>query len=145
MEKKNSANDKVLKKSVMDERKTINSSKANQNKDKDLPWWVEILFVQIGLPDKLLIKFLKIKRKSKDFYKNEKKFIFTILFILSALIYVQPIINYSKEKLKCQKDAISYLTGSQILNKRYKSKLRMLSINFCNGGNEYKNFKADNI
>ena len=34
----------------------------NSKKKKDLPWWVELLFVQIGLPDKLLIKILKANK-----------------------------------------------------------------------------------
>ncbi len=38
------------------------SSNFKKKKDKDLPWWVELLFVQIGLPDKLLIKLLKAKK-----------------------------------------------------------------------------------
>ena len=33
-----------------------------KKKAKDLPWWVELLFVQVGLPDKLLIKILKAKK-----------------------------------------------------------------------------------
>ena len=46
---------------------------SNKKKDKDLPWWVELLFVQIGLPDKLLIKILKARKKSKELIKNERK------------------------------------------------------------------------
>ena len=41
--------------------------------NKDLPWWVELLFVQIGLPDKLLLKILKAKKKSIELIKNDKK------------------------------------------------------------------------
>ena len=39
-----------------------NYENSKKKKDKDLPWWVELLFVQIGLPDKLLIKLLKAKK-----------------------------------------------------------------------------------
>ena len=49
-----------------------NSDKLKKKRDKDLPWWVELLFVQIGLPDKLLVKILKAKRNSKELIKNEK-------------------------------------------------------------------------
>ena len=49
------------------------SSNLKKNKDKELPWWVELLFVQIGLPDKLLIKLLKTKKKAKELIKNDKK------------------------------------------------------------------------
>ena len=65
----------------------MNSSKTQNKKDKDLPWWVELLFVQIGLPDKLLIKILKAKKKSKEFLINEKKSVVTFLFIIISLAY----------------------------------------------------------
>ena len=54
--------------------KKMNTSEiSKKKKDKDLPWWVELLFVQIGLPDKLLIKILKAKKTSKEFIKNKNK------------------------------------------------------------------------
>ena len=33
------------------------------NDNKSLPWWVELLFVQIGLPENLLIGAISYKRK----------------------------------------------------------------------------------
>ena len=47
--------------------KMNNSDNPRKKKDKDLPWWVELLFVQIGLPDKLLIRILKAKKKYKRY------------------------------------------------------------------------------
>ena len=49
------------------------SHNKKRKKDKDLPWWVELLFVQIGLPDKLLIKILKTKKMLKNFLKMKNK------------------------------------------------------------------------
>ena len=49
------------------------SPNSNKKKEKNLPWWVELLFVQIGLPDKFLIKILNIKKESDEIPKNEKK------------------------------------------------------------------------
>ena len=49
-----------------------NTEYAKKKKDKNLPWWVELLFVQIGLPDRLLIKILNTKKKSKEFLKKKK-------------------------------------------------------------------------
>ena len=46
------------------------SQNSKKKKEKDLPWWVELLFVQVGLPDKLLIKILKTKKKAKELIKN---------------------------------------------------------------------------
>ena len=52
--------------------KMNNYENSKGKKDKNLPWWVELLFVQIGLPDKLLIKILKTKKNAKELIKNEK-------------------------------------------------------------------------
>ena len=48
------------------------SENKKKKKEKDLPWWVEFLFVQLGLPDKLLIKILKTKKNARELIKNEK-------------------------------------------------------------------------
>ena len=43
--------------------------KSNSDKNQTkLPWWVELLFVQIGLPDSWLSKYLKKKKRSSKFY-----------------------------------------------------------------------------
>ena len=49
-----------------EEKKMNVSENSKKNKNKDLPWWVELLFVQIGLPDKFLIKILKAKKKTNE-------------------------------------------------------------------------------
>jgi len=59
MNKKETTNPKELKNQNYEAKKMNTSSNLKKKKDKDLPWWVELLFVQIGLPDKLLIKLLK--------------------------------------------------------------------------------------
>ena len=46
------------------------SENLKKKKEKSLPWWVELLFVQIGLPDKFLIKILNAQKKSKELIKN---------------------------------------------------------------------------
>ena len=73
MNKKDATNPKELKNQNYEAKKMNTSSNLKKKKNKDLPWWVELLFVQIGLPDKLLIKILKAKKTSKEFIKNEKK------------------------------------------------------------------------
>ena len=73
MSKKETTNPKEIKNQNHEAKKMNTSENFKKRKDKDLPWWVELLFVQIGLPDKLLIKILKAQKKSKEFIKNEKK------------------------------------------------------------------------
>ena len=41
--------------------------------NKPLPWWVEVLFVQIGLPDSLLRGFLKKRKRIRQFTSENKK------------------------------------------------------------------------
>ena len=74
MNKKETTNPKDLKNQNYEAKKMNTSSNSKKKKDKDLPWWVELLFVQIGLPDKLLIKILKVKKTTKEFFKNDKNF-----------------------------------------------------------------------
>ena len=107
-----------------------------KKKDKDLPWWVEFLFVQIGLPDNLLIKILKAKKKSKEFIKNEKKLLLTFFFVITAFAYFYPVIKHSKNKLDCEAIAKNYIIKNKNIRRIDKRELKMLSTNFCSGGVE---------
>ena len=136
MEKRNFNNEQKVKKSTIEERKKINSSNSTQINKKRLPLWVEILFVQIGLPDKWLIKILKTRKNTIDFYQENKKFIFLIFLFLLTLGYFQPVIKYSNAKLKCQKTAFKFINEINLLKSENLQRLEMLTVNFCNGGNE---------
>ena len=117
--------------------KRMNTSEnLKKKKDKDLPWWVELLFVQLGLPDKFLIKILKTKREANDFIKNDKKSILSFLFAITALAYFYPVIKHAKNKLDCEKTAKIYISKSKNIIKINKKELKMLSSNFCYGGKE---------
>ena len=63
MNKKETSNPKELRNQNYETKKMNTSENSKKKKDKDLPWWVELLFVQIGLPDKFLVKILKTKKK----------------------------------------------------------------------------------
>tara|TARA_A100001388_G_scaffold121594_1_gene89778 strand:+ start:324 stop:698 length:375 start_codon:yes stop_codon:yes gene_type:complete len=112
------------------------SENSKKKKKKDLPWWVELLFVQIGLPDKLLIKILNAKKKSKELIKNDKKSIITFLFVISSFAYFYPVIKHAKNKLDCEFFAYKYIIKNKNTNLFNKNELRMLSTNFCYGGEE---------
>ena len=124
-------------------KKMKSTSKSNIKKDKSLPWWVEFLFVQIGLPDKFLIKILRNKKKLKDFIKNYKKSIFAFLFVIAILAYFYPVVRQSKNKLECQTIAKDYISKNKDLIKISRKELSMLSTNFCNGGEEI--YEIENI
>ena len=109
---------------------------STKKKDKDLPWWVELLFVQIGLSEKLLIKILKTKKNFKEFIKNDKKKLITVLFVITTLSYFYPVIKHAKNKLDCEAIAKNYINKNKNTIGITKKELKMLSTNFCNGGGE---------
>ena len=118
------------------EDKKMNTSLNSKKKDKNLPWWVELLFVQIGLPDKFLIKILNAKKKSKELIKNDKKGLLTLLFAITVLAYFYPVIKHAKSKLDCEAIAKDYMIKNKNVSGINEGELKMLSINFCYGGEE---------
>ena len=117
------------------------NSKKNKNKNKKLPWWVELLFVQIGLPDNLLIKILKIKKKANELIKNDNKSILTFLSIVATLAYFYPVIKHAKNKLDCESVATNYIIKNKNIIGFNNKELKMLSTNFCYGGEEIYEIK----
>ena len=112
------------------------SENSKKKKKKDLPWWVEFLFVQIGLPDKLLIKILKTKKKAKELIKNDRKPLITFLFLVTSLAYFYPVIKHAKNKLDCQAIAKNYIVKNKNTIGINSREIKMLSTNFCYGGEE---------
>ena len=136
MNKKETTNPKELKNQNYEAKKMNTSANSKKKKDKDLPWWVELLFVQIGLPDKLLIKILKAKKTSKEFIKNEKKSIMIFLFVITTLAYFYPVIKHAKNKLDCEAIAKNYIIKNKNTIGINNREIKMLSTNFCYGGEE---------
>ena len=136
MNKKETTNPKELKNQNYEAKKMNTSSNLKKKKDKDLPWWVEILFVQIGLPDKLLVKILKAKKTSKEFIKNEKRSIIIFLFVTTTLAYFYPVIKHAKNKLDCEAIAKNYIIKNKNTIGINNREIKMLSTNFCYGGEE---------
>ena len=136
MNKKETTNPKELKNQNYEAKKMNSSSNLKKKKDKDLPWWVELLFVQIGLPDKLLIKILKAKKTSKEFIKNEKKSIIIFLFVITTLAYFYPVIKHAKNKLDCEAIAKNYIIKNKNIIGINNREIKMISTNFCYGGEE---------
>ena len=136
MNKKETTNPKELKNQNYEAKKMNTSSNLKKKKDKELPWWVELLFVQIGLPDKLLIKILKAKKTSKEFIKNEKKSIIIVLFVITSLAYFYPVIKHAKNKLDCEAIAKNYIIKNKNIIGINNREIKMISTNFCYGGEE---------
>jgi len=136
MSKKESTNPKEFRNQNYEAKKMNTYENSKKKKDKDLPWWVELFFVQIGLPDKLLLKILKAKKTFKELIKSDKKSIITFLFIITALAYFYPVIKHAKNKLDCEAIAKNYIIKNKNTIEFNKREIRMLSTNFCYGGEE---------
>ena len=136
MSKKETTNPKEVRNQNYEAKKMNPSENFKKKKDKDLPWWVELLFVQIGLPDKLLIKILKAKKSSKEFIKNENKSIIIFLFIVATLAYFYPVIKHAKNKLDCEAIAKNYIIKNKNIIGINNREIKMISTNFCYGGEE---------
>ena len=138
-------NDPNLIKNQNNETKEMKKSDFSRGKKgADLPWWVELLFVQIGLPDSLLIKILKAKKNTKEMIKKDQKSLIIFLFVLAILAYFYPVIKHAKNKLDCEFYAKNYIIKNKNIKKINNRELKMLSTNFCYGGEEIyeiENFK----
>ena len=136
MNKKETGNFKDVRNQNYENKKMNTSENPKKKKNKDLPWWVELLFVQIGLPDNLLIKILKAKKKTKELVKNDKKSLITFLFAITTLVYFYPVVKHAKNKLDCEKIAKNYIIQNKNVIQFSDRNLKMLSTNFCYGGEE---------
>ena len=136
MSKNETTNPKEVRNQNHEAKKMNTSENLKKKKDKHLPWWVELLFVQIGLPDKLLIKILKAQKKSKELIKNDKKSLITFLFVISSLAYFYPVIKHAKNKLDCEAMAKNYIIKNKNIIGINNRELKMISTNFCYGGEE---------
>ena len=136
MSKKETTNSKELRKQNYEAKKMNNSENFKKKTDKNLPWWVELFFVQIGLPDKLLIKILKAKKTSKEFIKNDKKSLLIFFFVITMLAYFYPVIKHAKNKLDCEAIAKNYIIKNKNTIGINNREIKMISTNFCYGGEE---------
>ena len=136
MNKKGIINPKEVRNQNYESKKMNTSENSKKKNDKELPWWVEFLFVQIGLPDKLLIKILKTKKEASELIKNEKKSLITFFFVIITLAYFYPVIKHAKNKLDCEAFAKNYIIKNKNISRINDRELKMLSTNFCYGGEE---------
>ena len=136
MTKKETTNSKEVRNQNYEAKKMNSLEKSKKKKNKNLPWWVELLFVQIGLPDKFLVKILKTKKKANELINNDKKSLITFLFIISSLSYFYPVIKHAKNKLDCEAIAKNYIIKNKNTIGINNREIKMLSTNFCYGGEE---------
>ena len=107
----------------------------SQGKGPDLPWWVELLFVQIGLPDNWLRSFLKTRKNLKAYSKENKHNIVYLLLAMAAIIYVNPIFKEASNHNSCidgSKEYVEMMLPDEVIPS--EKAVLAWSNRFCNGG-----------
>ncbi len=109
--------------------------KSNSDKNQTkLPWWVELLFVQIGLPDSWLSKYLKKKKVAANFIYTNKKNITYSIILIAGILYIYPIVRYTSSSISCIDKTTKYLKTTSI--NRYQNGIdtNSLATRYCHGG-----------
>ena len=115
---------------------SLSGSKSNpERKDKQvpkLPWWVELLFVQIGLPDKWLPKLLKSKSSTEKFVSSRKRTMFYLFLFVLGMVYINPYTRYFRNQNTCidlQRNILEQGLSSKNKNLNY---LTSQAVMLCN-------------
>ena len=111
--------------------KTITNKSTNKTK---LPWWVELLFVQVGLPEDYLSSLLSYRNLARNnLLEHKNKYIYVCLGVLS-LVYVNPIIKNSRHNNICVSQSIQVIEKKAEFRNTNIGTAFARAINYCNGG-----------
>ena len=58
------------------------------------------------------------------------------MFVVTTLAYFYPVIKHAKNKLDCEAIAKNYIIKNKNITIINRKELKMLSTNFCSGGEE---------
>jgi hypothetical protein len=108
-------------------------SKSDKNQSK-LPWWVELLFVQIGLTDSWRSKYLKKKKDAAIFIEENKKYIVYSAILIAGILYIYPIVRYTSSSSSCIDKTTKYLKSNNINKSQNKMDINSLAVGYCHGG-----------
>ena len=108
-------------------------SKSDKNQTK-LPWWVELLFVQIGLPDSWLSKYLKKKKQASSFINENRKYIAYSAILSALILYIYPIVRYTSSSASCIDKTTKYLKSNNINTTQNEMDINSLAVGYCHGG-----------
>ncbi len=108
-------------------------SKSDKKQSK-LPWWVELLFVQIGLPDSWLSKYLKKKKEAASFIYENKKYIVYSTILIAGILYIYPIVRYTSSSSSCIDKTTKYLKSNNISRAQNEMDINSLAVGYCHGG-----------
>ena len=106
--------------------------KSNSDKNqKKLPWWVELLFVQIGLPDSWLSNYLKNRKQTYNFLIENKKILIYSILLIAGTSYIYPIVKYTSSSASCIEKTTQYLKSNYSNN---EMDINSLAVGYCHGG-----------
>ncbi len=109
--------------------------KSNSDKNQSkLPWWVELLFVQIGLPDSWLSKYLKKKKEAVTFIYENKKYIAYCSLLIAGVLYIYPIVRYTSSSASCIDETTKYLKSNNINKAQNEMDINSIAVGYCHGG-----------
>ena len=108
-------------------------SKSDKNQT-ELPWWVELLFVQIGLPDSWLSKYLKKKKQASNFINENKKYIAYSAILIAGILYIYPIVRYTSSSASCIDKTTKYLKSNNINRFQNEMDINSVAVGYCHGG-----------
>ena len=109
--------------------------KSNSDKNQSkLPWWVELLFVQIGLPDSWLSKYLKKKKEAASFIDENKKYIAYTAILIAGILYIYPIVRYTSSSASCIDKTTKYLKSNNRNSTQNEMDVNSLAVGYCHGG-----------
>ena len=109
--------------------------KSNLDKNQTkLPWWVELLFVQIGLPDSWLSKYLKNRKKTLNFIDENKKYLAYCALIIAGVLYIYPIVRYTSSSASCIEKTTKYLKSNNTNKDQGEIDINSISVSYCHGG-----------
>ncbi len=115
--------------------KKSQAQSKNSIDDSELPWWVELLFVQIGLPDNWLRTYLKKRKAFRIFFKNNNVLIKYLFIILIGILYIDPIVKESRIFNYCIKGSQNIIKAYTNENTYSEKEYKVLATRYCNGGN----------
>ena len=109
--------------------------KSNSDKNQSkLPWWVELLFVQIGLPDSWLSKYLKKKKQAANIINEHKKYIAYSAILIAGILYIYPIVRYTSSSSSCIDKTTKYLKSKKLNTSQNEIDINSLAVGYCHGG-----------
>ena len=109
--------------------------KSNSDKNQSkLPWWVELLFVQIGLPDAWLSIYLKKKKDAVNFIDENKKYIAYSAILIAGILYIYPIVRYTSSSASCIDKTTKYLKSNNINRSQKEIDINSIAVGYCHGG-----------